>query len=116
MVKRASEFKTLRHENFKGGTGVTELQNIFAPEEIGTQKVKMFAKLVLEPGCSIGLHAHEGEDELLYVLKGVGTHHEDGVEQQMYPGDAAVCGKGHQHFMANRGTETLECLCAIIFE
>lgn len=116
MVKRASEFKIARHENFKGGTGITELQSIFSQEEMGTQKVRMFSKLVLEPGCSLGLHAHEGEDELLYVLKGIGTHFEDGEEHLMYPGDAAVCGRGHQHFMANRGTETLECLCAIVLE
>lgn len=116
MAKKPSDFTIVKHENFKGGTGITELQNFVSPEELGTKKVRMFCKMVLEPGSSIGLHAHEGEDEILYVLKGVGTHHEDGKDELMFPGDAAVCGRGHKHRMANWGTEILECICAIILE
>ena len=50
---------------FKGGEGVTHAR-MFAD---GCNRIMRGR---LEPGCSIGLHTHEGSSEIVYVLSGTG--------------------------------------------
>ena len=50
---------------FKGGEGVTHAR-MFAD---GRNRIMRGR---LEPGCSIGLHTHEGSSEIVYVLSGTG--------------------------------------------
>lgn len=62
----------------------------------------------LMPGAvSSDRHWHEDEDELLYMLEGEAVLIEEGVEQTLRPGDAAVWAKGVPigHQVANRSGE-----------
>ena len=53
--------------NFKGGEGR------YIMKHYTDDKVKiMFGRL--EPGCSIGLHTHEMNSEIMYILSGVATY------------------------------------------
>ena len=52
---------------FKGGEGVTHAR-MFAD---GRNRIMRGR---LEPGCSIGLHTHEGSCEMIFVLSGEGIH------------------------------------------
>ena len=61
----------------------------------------------LEPGASIGLHAHQTSSEMIYILSGSGTALCDGVTEAMQPGCCHYCPKGHTHSLINTGSEPL---------
>ncbi len=86
---------------FKGGEGVTHAR-MFAD---GRNRIMRGR---LEPGCSIGLHTHEGSSEIVYVLSGTGKALYGGGEERLAPGDCHYCPEGHAHSLVNDGTQTLE--------
>ena len=97
------EFKKMEEKelaNFKGG------EKVFRPKKFDDGSAKIMYG-TLEPGASIGLHRHEGNSEIIYVLAGVGTMLYDGEEELLYPGDAHYCPEGHIHSFINKGTEDL---------
>ena len=91
-----------------------EAYALFSEEEKTNPKIRMASKVVLQPGCSIGPHPHEKDEEIIYILEGVATVNDDGAEILAYPGDAAICGGGKNHGVANNGREPLVYLAFII--
>ena len=55
----------------------------------------------LEPGASIGLHTHETNSEIIYVLEGQGKVLCDGAYEPLGPGSCHYCPKGHAHSLIN---------------
>ena len=51
----------------------------------------MIATITLEPGCSIGEHVHEKEEEVFYIIQGTATYDDNGTETVLHPGDACIC-------------------------
>jgi mannose-6-phosphate isomerase-like protein (cupin superfamily) len=74
----------------------------------------LFARLTLEPGCSIGMHTHDREEEVFYIISGKGTVDDNGNIYMLKPGDAVKTGDGAYHALENTGTETLVIMAAII--
>lgn len=66
--------------NFKGG------EKSFASRAFSDGKNKMM-KGRLMPGASIGMHRHEGNCEMIYVLEGSGKMLYDGSEERLSAGD-----------------------------
>ena len=87
----------------RGGEGEARLQS-FADEN------NKILKLTLVPGASLGLHTHEGNSEIVYVLSGTGTMLCDGAEEPLTPGVCHYCPMGHEHKLMNTGTEELTVL------
>lgn len=56
---------------------------------------------VLIPGASIGMHTHETNSEILFVLEGKGVIIEDGEEHPIRHGQCTYCPKGHTHSLVN---------------
>ena len=88
--------------NFKGG------EKSFASRAFSDGKNKMM-KGRLVPGASIGLHRHEGNCEMIYVLEGSGKMLYDGGEERLSAGDFHYCPEGHEHSLSMTATATL-CL------
>ena len=62
----------------------------------------MYAKMVLQPGSSIGWHQHLGETEPYYVLSGTGKYSDaDGKERLIGPGDVCLIQCGGFHSVEN---------------
>ena len=61
----------------------------------------------LVPGASIGLHTHESNYEVIYIVSGHGTMLCDGERETLGPGDCSYCPQGHSHSLMNTGTENL---------
>ncbi len=61
----------------------------------------------LVPGASIGMHTHETNCEVVFVLSGTGKYLYDGTEERLEPGVCHYCPKGHSHSLINDGTEDL---------
>ena len=62
----------------------------------------------LIPGASIGLHTHESNYEVIYIVSGRGTMLCDGEKETLGPGDCTYCPQGHTHSLMNTGEEDLE--------
>lgn len=71
----------------------------------------MRGKLI--PGASIGLHTHETNSEIIYILSGAGKIIFDGVCEPVAAGSCHYCPKGHAHTFINDGGADLEFLAVI---
>ena len=94
MVIDFNEIDEQAIEGFKGGTGQL-LTRSFAD---GKCKIMLST---LRPGASSGLHTHEKNSEIVYVLDGTLTFHYDGNTEQVHPGQVHYCPIGHSHYMEN---------------
>ena len=116
MVRRESECKVEYREHMRDGDGTVKLTSfIEGPQEL-CEKGRLFSRIVLEPGCSIGYHVHEGDSELFYFLKGTGIYNDNGTEVEVKAGDVAICPPGTGHGIANRSDEVLELVAVIVYE
>lgn len=80
--------------NFKGGEKEFSVQMF----NDGSCKI-MHGTLI--PGASIGLHTHETDAEILFVIAGKGTLIDDGTPKPIQAGQCAYCPKGHNHSLVN---------------
>ena len=62
----------------------------------------------LEPGATIGLHTHETNSEIIFMVKGTGTVLYDGGTEALPAGNCHYCPKGHSHSLRNESGETIE--------
>lgn len=67
----------------------------------------------LEPGASIGMHAHENSSEIIYILSGSGIALYDGEREALSAGKCHYCPKGHSHSLINSGGDDLIFFAAV---
>ena len=89
--------------NFKGGDKEFSAHMFYD----GTNRI---LKGILVPGASIGVHKHEGNCEVIFILSGKGTILEQvpGQEQtltEVSAGDCLYCPEGHTHSLMNTSEE-----------
>jgi len=113
MIRKAAQMETEVRNQIRGGIGSVTVQHFFKKEEI-TARTRMCSRLILPPGASIGLHKHEGEDELFVVTRGKGLIDDGQTREQVQAGDAILTGKGEAHAVINNGLEPLEIIAVIM--
>jgi mannose-6-phosphate isomerase-like protein (cupin superfamily) len=113
MVKPGTAMEREVRERMRGGAGSVEILHVFRKEELGGA-ARLFARLSLPPGASIGHHVHDAEEEIFYVLSGRGVVTEDGVATGVGPGDAVLTGGGAGHALENTGSGPLELMAVIL--
>jgi len=86
---------------FKGGTGEAVIHKFNDP---GMGNI---VHITLMPGCSIGVHTHQGNCEVVYIISGSGKCIDDGVATPVTAGCVNYCPEGHSHSILNTGTEPL---------
>jgi len=114
MVKKAAQMEREVRERMRGGSGAVEILHVFKQGELRSGKARLFARLRLASGCSIGWHLHDNEEEVFYILAGHGLLTEEGRQAEVGPGDAALTGGGAGHAIENAGSEPLELLAVIL--
>lgn len=114
MYKRKDEQTVVVRSNMMGGKGDIQIRN-FLMQEDAAGAGRLFSINTIQPGDSIGYHAHKDEFEVYVVLKGVAKIVDDGEEYLLYEGDMMQCKSGSSHSIENVGTEPLEHLALIIF-
>ena len=77
---------------------------------------RMFAHVTVDPGCSIGYHAHNHETEFSYIIKGDGVFNDDGKEVIAHAGDIRAPGYGQSHGLENKSSEPVEMIALIVME
>jgi mannose-6-phosphate isomerase-like protein (cupin superfamily) len=114
MVKKAAQMEREVRERMRGGSGAVEILHVFRQAELRSGRVRLFARLRLARGCSIGWHPHDNEEEVFYVLAGRGLVTEEGRQAEVEPGDAVLTGGGAGHAIENAGTLPLDLLAVIL--
>ena len=112
MIRKPAEMKT-EVKQVRGGKGLVTFQHLFQQAEIKA-RTRLCAKLTLPPGNSIGMHRHDGEDELFVIIKGSGIIDDGTTRKPVGPGDAILTGNGEAHALENTGSDTMELLALIM--
>ena len=111
MITRSSEQALSERPNMRGGNGTAMLRALI-PEL--PANLRLFSRIELAPGCSIGYHEHQGETELFFFASGSGRVSDDGTWFDVSAGDAMATPSGHGHAVENTGSEPLILLAAIV--
>ncbi|MCR5591708.1 MAG: cupin domain-containing protein [Lachnospiraceae bacterium] len=115
MIRKKEECRTEHREKMRDGNGTVKLtQLIEGPEEL-CNKGRLFSRIVLEKGCSIGFHVHENDSELFYILSGTAEYSDNGEIKTVSAGDVAICPAGTGHGIANAGDEPVEFIAVIVY-
>jgi len=94
MVIDFDDIKECRTMNFKGGKGPLDSRS-FSDDDV---KI-MYS--TLRPGSSTGLHTHNGNSEVIYIISGEATFHYDDTTEVVRVGQCHYCPEGHSHYMEN---------------
>lgn len=113
MIKTQSAIRRELTEKARGGVGITIFDHLLEKTEMRTN-CRMFTKITLEHGASIGYHKHEREEDIYYIIKGVATVCDNGETRTVYPGEVVYTGDGDSHSVANDREEPLELVSAIL--
>jgi quercetin dioxygenase-like cupin family protein len=113
MIKRAEEMITDLKHQMRGGNGTVELTHIFKQDEL-TGKARLFARITLKKGCSIGLHSHDAEEEIYYIIQGKAVVNDNGNITEIKAGDAVLTGNGASHFIENNEDEPMVMIAVIL--
>lgn len=112
MIKRSNEMTKDIKVKMRDGEGQAVIKHIYSKDELKGNS-RLCATITLEPGHSIGEHAHNGEEEIYYILKGEATVIDDGQPVLVIAGDAIMTRDGASHSIKNTGSEVCEFLAVI---
>ena len=90
------------------GVGETVLASIDLAREIDSVQNRelRLSRASVAPGGHIGLHSHQGDPTIVYVLSGVLTnHHDDGTIEEFRAGQAFAEFGPRTHWVENKGAE-----------
>ncbi len=115
MIRKKEACKTELREHMRDGKGTVEIMNfIEGPEEL-CGKGRLFSKITLKSGCSIGFHIHENDSELFYVIKGTAEYNDNGTIKTVTAGDVMICPAGTGHGVENISDEPVEIIAVIVY-
>jgi quercetin dioxygenase-like cupin family protein len=114
MIRKESQLNVDNVVNMRGGNGTVEIRRFLQGDEFHG-KGRLFGKITLKPGVSIGLHQHVGDCETFYVLKGDGIYSDNGTLKNVTAGDILYVDNGESHSVENTGDSDLELLALILF-
>ena len=107
MFFNLSEMEEVMKPGLKGGEG-----------EVGVREAFFEGGKVLigrvTPGSTIGLHTHEGDCEVMYIVSGTATFIADGVEEVVTAGNCQYCAEGHEHTLINKTNEDVVFFATVL--
>lgn len=114
MIKRNEDMTVNVKLNMRGGDGQAVIKEVLDKGEYKGSS-RLVGVITLEPGCSIGAHIHENEEEIFYIIEGTATYDDNGKTEILKAGDSCVCLGGEKHSLANRTeNETLTVFAVIL--
>lgn len=92
--------------DFRGGHGIFDRRIFEDP------RVKIMYS-TLRPGASTGLHRHEQNCEIMFVVSGEGHFYDNGEEEVLHAGQCHYCAMGHEHYVENQTDHDLLFLAIV---
>ncbi len=105
--------ETVTAKNKAGGKGEIYITHLLTQKEMVGQ-CGMFAKVVVPPGSSLGVHSHNGNTETYHILQGKALYTDNNENYEVKPGDTTFCADGDSHGIENIGDEDLIFIALII--
>lgn len=106
MILNFNEIEEQVIPNFKGGEKAFHTR-------MYTDNACKIMRGSLEPGASIGVHTHDTNSEIIFMLKGTGVVLCDGEREVLSAGSCHYCPKGHSHSLRNESGETIEFFAVV---
>lgn len=94
MIIDFNKIEEKEHANFKGGEKSLN-------GRMYNDGTNIIMRAVLVPGASVGLHTHEGNCEIVYVIEGSGKVLYDDTEERVCAGQVHYCPENHTHSLIN---------------
>jgi quercetin dioxygenase-like cupin family protein len=113
MIKKSDDMVKTIKPQMRGGTGEALVTEVLSTGEY-TGKARLIATIALEPGCSIGEHVHEKEEEVFYIIDGTAAYNDNGKSTTLQKGDSCICCAGQKHSIANAAEKGTLIIAAII--
>ena len=114
MIKRKDTLNTAVNEQMRGGDGSVTIEHLLDKTEL-YDKGRLFARVIIKQGCSVGYHVHEGEMETYYIIKGTASYNDNGTQVELNTGDVTYTPDGQGHSIANHKEEDLELIALIVY-
>lgn len=108
-VVKKSEMITQPYPNCHDGEGQLMWTDVSGKLPEGS-KLQWLHDHVIDPGASIGIHAHTNDEEYYYVLSGTGLMTLNGEEFSVSSGDMVAVYPGGSHGIQNTATEPMRLL------
>ena len=113
MVRRET---THYREHMRDGRGTVTIHDVLQKEELNGHG-RLYARIVLPPGASIGWHEHLHETEPYYILKGEGDFIDnDHSVHHVTAGDVCIIECGQSHSIENNSYSDLEFMALVYNE
>ena len=116
MRKMIRKDNVLEVEHLGGGKGTAYVHHIVSKEEL-LGHGRLYAKVVLPPGASVGWHQHVHDTEPYYILKGEADFIDnDKSVTKVGPGDCCIIEVGQYHSIENNSDSDVEFMALIYNE
>lgn len=113
--RRAADMPTEDRDRMRGGVGVTSITALLEPGQL-LDRGRMFSRVTVPAGASVGMHRHDGEVEFYYVLSGEGDYRQDDEPViRIGAGDLVSVDDHHTHGVVNTGSQELVFIALILF-
>ncbi len=113
MIKASQDYAGEIRSAMRGGSGDVHFEHIWKPAEEMYSKTRLYSKIILEPGSSIGYHIHENEEEMFYIISGEAVVNDNGETKVLHTGDSMITRSGEGHFVECQGNEPVVILAVI---
>lgn len=92
------------------------LASIDLAKEIGSVQNRelRLSRAVIEPGGHVGLHSHQGDPTIVYIVSGVLTNHHDDGTEEFRPGQVFAEFGPRAHWVENKGSAPVTFIVANI--
>ena len=116
MVRKNGTYRTELRPAMRGGDGTVKIEHLWDEENELRGLNRLFGRLTLAPGTSIGFHRHDGEAEVFVVIAGEGEIDDNGEKKPVTVGDTILTGFGAGHGVRCTGGADLVLLAVITKE
>ena len=115
MIRVQSEQAVTINSNMRGGDGDIRLEAFLSADEL-YNKGRLFSRIVIGPGCSIGYHEHANEMESYVVVAGEAEYDDNGEKKFIRAGDVTLTRAGEGHAVKNNSGSDVILIALILFK